>query len=528
VLLAASFARPVLLPKLESFRDLFDLPFVFTYEPENIDDMATRMVELGHLSEAELDVISQAALNWAKVRDWQTISNQLDKYLGEIKHARNSVDVHICEGGIDHQIQVYDQETNGQLYDIALCVVNYRSIGDLRKLQRSLQRNVKVRWRMLILDNSEQDTEFKQLKRDFPDAVLVKPEENLGYAAGNNVLMALAKNAGFPVIGILNPDVYLEKDCVSAMVEAVQGAPRSLHSPVVTKKRKDGSPAISFFTSCISSDKGALALSHPLTGRHVGALSDQIQESDSLCGCSMFFSPAILDKYGYMPEEYFLYFEETAWTYAIKQQGGKLIAHPNARIVHTKASQKKGLPALPYIYYMVRNSLIFAQRFGFDVKQTERKYKETFIKHWQVQVDSAAPEYGMFFKRLCEIAQEDGKKGITGKVDIAQRLESAGRKGFRKSVGFLESMDSHTINGWVGEKNWLFATLPSLLVFMDGQYAGSFTPDIEREDIKNLGYKLKSGFQFQHKRHAGFYDTRVDIFNARTGRPLTHIEQTDN
>lgn len=522
VLLAASFARPVLLPRLESFEDLFDLPFVFTYEPEDVDDMATKMLELGGLDSAELDRLSQAALDWAKTRDWQTISKQLNTYLDEIRQVREPADVHISEGEVDHRVQVYNQEDNGQLYDIALCVVNYRSIGDLRKLQRSLQKHVKVRWRMLILDNSEQELEFAQLKKDFPDAVLVKPEENLGYAAGNNVLMAMAKKAGFPVIGILKPDITLREDCITDMVEAVAAQPDTMHSPAILQRKKEGELSISFFNSNISRVAGALSIKHELTGQSLGSLPKEKQESDSLCGCAMFFGSQIVEKYGYMPEEYFLYFEETDWTYGLKCKGVTLFAHPNTSIIHAKTSHDNGLPTLAYGYYLSRGALLFARKYGFNVRKTASRHMGTFVRHWCNIVEETSPIYAAVFRQLCKAGLADGRQKVHGPVDILVRLAENSGPYFRRSQGFLECVDLKTgnLHGWAGEKWFFLPRTPRLAIFVDNFFVGDVEPTINRPDIKALGFSVKAGFHYKLQNLSQMQETRVDVLNACTCQPL--------
>ncbi len=526
VLLAASFARPVLLPRLESFEGLFGLPFVFTYEPEDVDDMAAKVLELGDLDSAELERLSQAALDWAKTRDWKAISKQLNEYLDEVKQVRELVEVHISEGGIDHRVQVYSQEDNGQLYDIALCVVNYRSIGDLRKLQRSLQKHVKVRWRMLVLDNSEEETEFAHLKNEFPDAVLVKPEENLGYAAGNNVLMAMAKKAGFPVIGILNPDVWLAKDCISKMVDVVLSSPGAIHSPVIAKRNKSGKKVVSFLVSKISSENGALKLEHLHKGVPTSELGDIAMETDSLSGCAMFFASEIIDEYGYIPEQYFLYFEETDWTYRMKLKGVPLLVHTDVFIVHSKASQKNGVPTLSYAYYLLRGAILFAENFGFDINATEKYYRRTFVRHWAAKLEKKSKAFQLVFLQVSDLAFEDGIKKVGGVIDIPARLSKKGeRNRFHKSLGFLETVDSKKITGWAGGKTWLWPRVQLLAVFNGDQFVGEVAPERYREDVKKLGFKAEAGFCFNFPAGVTVSKNGVTVVNARTGVSLETTDQ---
>jgi GT2 family glycosyltransferase len=71
----------------------------------------------------------------------------------------------------------------------------------------------------------------------------------------------------------------------------------------------------------------------------------------------------IIEKIALMPEEYFLYYEDTDWSLKARQAGFKCIFVPAAKIWHKGSkSSVEGSPS--YIYYHIRNGLILAQRFA--------------------------------------------------------------------------------------------------------------------------------------------------------------------
>ena len=418
-------------------------------------------------------------------------------------------------------------EKHGSPYDIAICVVNYFCCAQILNLHDTLKKVVQVNYQILILDNSICKKERDRILRVFPEAKHVFPEKNLGYAAGNNLLISLAKDAGFPAIGILNPDIYLAEDCITPMVKAIQKKPEALHAPVVLRPYgKD--KAVSFLSSKISKDvDGAVVIEHLYEGLlSTDKLPEGPVESDTLSGCAMFFSPTIIDKYGYIPEDYFLYFEETDWTYRMKLAGVPILVHTDTSIIHSKASWQKGMPTLAYVYYMIRGAILFAKKFGFDIKATRNKYRETFLKNWARKLEKKSEAYCSIFLLIAELGFRDGSKLLSGSVDILDRLSVIRKKSFFvRSEGFLETIDAKLIRGWAGEKKGFSSKLPLLGVFVNNQFIGETIPRVNRLDIKKMGFSEIAGFEFDIPEDVSIEGARIDVVNANTGVSLKVTEQ---
>ncbi|MEZ4981718.1 MAG: hypothetical protein R2769_09065 [Saprospiraceae bacterium] len=71
----------------------------------------------------------------------------------------------------------------------------------------------------------------------------------------------------------------------------------------------------------------------------------------------------VIQGVGMMPEDYFLYFEELAWSQNIKNAGFKLLVDTEANIQH-KESISIGKISPVRSYYMTRNRLIFMKNYN--------------------------------------------------------------------------------------------------------------------------------------------------------------------
>ena len=91
--------------------------------------------------------------------------------------------------------------------------------------------------------------------------------------------------------------------------------------------------------------------------------SPEIQRVPHLTGCCLLVKREVLEKIGLMSEEYFLYYEDTDWCLKVKRSGFKCIFAPKAKIWH-KISRSALAGSVPYIYYHIRNGLIFASKYA--------------------------------------------------------------------------------------------------------------------------------------------------------------------
>jgi GT2 family glycosyltransferase len=112
----------------------------------------------------------------------------------------------------------------------------------------------------------------------------------------------------------------------------------------------------------------------------------EIQYIDFVCGGSFFVHVNHFKQIGLLPEDYFLYWEETEWCYRAKKQGYKMLVCPTA-ICYDKISATIGKSFLADYYY-TRNGLLFVSRFKKDKIKTAifyavlRLLKRLFQGQW--------------------------------------------------------------------------------------------------------------------------------------------------
>ena len=75
----------------------------------------------------------------------------------------------------------------------------------------------------------------------------------------------------------------------------------------------------------------------------------------------MLFRTEVLKKLGYIPESYFLFYEETEWCYKAKEQGFKNICLTDYYIYHKGSVSINAINGLQE-YLMNRNKVVFVKR----------------------------------------------------------------------------------------------------------------------------------------------------------------------
>lgn len=197
------------------------------------------------------------------------------------------------------------------------------------------------------------------------EIVLLRSPHNGGYAAGNNLGIALAmRDPECAYIWLLNNDTVVAHDALSELVSCMEAdADIGL----------SGSTLVHYHRPTTVQAYGGARFNRWLaTSRHVGEGEAYVPSHlngsvplDYVVGASMFVSRAFVDHAGLMYEGYFLYFEEIDWAW---RRGPYRIAYAPRSVVYHKEGGTTGMnkQQVQYgvggDYYLHRNRLVFARR----------------------------------------------------------------------------------------------------------------------------------------------------------------------
>jgi O-antigen biosynthesis protein len=220
---------------------------------------------------------------------------------------------------------------------------------------------------VFVVDNNSVDGSISMLKEKFKHVHLIENKSNLGFSKANNQAIKLAKGE---FVLLLNPDTVVEEStfekCLSFMqmhpdagalgVKMIDGKGNFLPE----SKRSLPTPTIAFYKVFGFS---ALFPKSKIFGRyHLGFLDkNHIHEVDILSGAFMFIRREVIDKVGYLDEDYFMYGEDIDYSYRINKAGFRNYYFPETTIIHYKGeSTKKG--SLNYVFTFYYAMIIFAKK----------------------------------------------------------------------------------------------------------------------------------------------------------------------
>src|SRR5215510_12419399 len=104
--------------------------------------------------------------------------------------------------------------------DLSIIIVNWNTVELLRSCLASIEANPpRCEYETLVIDNASYDGSAEMVARQFPSVIFIQSDQNLGFAAGNN--LAFDRSRGKYVL-FLNPDTEVVGDALSSMLSVLQ------------------------------------------------------------------------------------------------------------------------------------------------------------------------------------------------------------------------------------------------------------------------------------------------------------------
>lgn len=239
---------------------------------------------------------------------------------------------------------------------ISIISVTYNGIEVTAMMIDSVIKYLSIPYELIIVDNGSSANEAQLLKDRYGDKITtLRSEHNMGFAGGNNLGIS---NSHGEYVMLLNNDTELDDDSVKYLVDFLE-----THTDYGAV-----SPKIIFWDSGKIQYAGYTEISKvTIRNRTIGLGEDDngqyeiSGETSYAHGAAMMVKREVIEKVGYMPEIFFLYYEEMDWCEMIRRSGYKIGFEPRCRIYH-KESSAIGINSPTKCYYMSRNRLLFAYR----------------------------------------------------------------------------------------------------------------------------------------------------------------------
>ena len=183
---------------------------------------------------------------------------------------------------------------------------------------------------LIVVDNGSSDGSADFVERQYPSVRLIRNHRNLGFAAGNNVGLRVARG---DALVLLNQDTVVHPGWLSALTDAL-GDPqigivgcKALY-PDGTIQHAGG------FVCGPRAETGHIGRFEPDDGRF-----DTLRDVDFVTGAGLGISNSALSRIGLLDEGFHpAYYEDVDWCYTAREAGLRVVYEPRARLIHLESA----------------------------------------------------------------------------------------------------------------------------------------------------------------------------------------------
>ena len=248
--------------------------------------------------------------------------------------------------------------------ELSIITINFNGLKDTCELIASLpleNQSIEV----IVVDNASKADEATIIEQRYPQVIVIRSKENLGFAGGNNLGIKAARGK---YLFFINNDTLLPRGerlevrgerILQVLIKRLESSPKvGVVCPKIRFAWGDNPIQFAGYTplsritmrnhaiGCGESDHGQYDTAHPTPYAH---------------GAAMMVKHEVIEKSGLMPECYFLYYEELDWSMMIRRTGYDIWYEPAVTVFH-KESQTTGQQSPLRTYYITRNRLLFVKR----------------------------------------------------------------------------------------------------------------------------------------------------------------------
>lgn len=207
-----------------------------------------------------------------------------------------------------------------------------------------------------MVDNGSFENEASILQKRYPSIRVIRSDKNLGFAGGNNLGIKVAKGR---YLFLINNDTVFKEFNPKVLIKRLESSPQiGMVCPKIRFAWKNNPIQFAGYTplSSITVRNKAIGFGEEDKGQY-----NTPRPTPYAHGAAMMLKREVIDKVGFMPECYFLYYEELDWSMMMTRAGYEIWYEPASTIYH-KESQSTGQNSPLRTYYITRNRLLLVKR----------------------------------------------------------------------------------------------------------------------------------------------------------------------
>lgn len=235
--------------------------------------------------------------------------------------------------------------------DLSVVIISWNTLQMTREclesLFASLQKTPDLRAEVILVDNASSDGSDDMVAAEFPEVILIRNQDNRGFAAANNQGFDIAQGRQ---ILLLNSDTISHGSVIGDSLRWLDQNPeagamgcRVLNTDGTVQRTCSMYPSL---INLMLLTSGLWKLSWPrFLGRYQisGWDRDSEREVGVISGCYLLLRRQVLEEVGPLDDSFFFFGEETDWCKRIHDAGWKLVFTPVGEITHHGGGSVKKL-----------------------------------------------------------------------------------------------------------------------------------------------------------------------------------------
>lgn len=243
---------------------------------------------------------------------------------------------------------------------IAAVICNYNKSGYVTDCIQSVLESEFQEFDVIVVDNASTDDSVEKIRELYENKVtLFVNAENLGGSGGFNTGIRYAVEQGYEYVWCLDNDVLVDEHAIGELYGFMEQHPevgmtgsKVYHMEAPEYVQQFGIDVIWDEYCC--------------EAKYCNWLEDgsmpEVVYSDAVAACSVLVRTSLIRQIGPLPEENFLYWDDTEWGIRCNRAGYKVASLGSSKVLHCMGAKKESVNTFP-LYYSWRNWIRFFMKY---------------------------------------------------------------------------------------------------------------------------------------------------------------------
>lgn len=228
---------------------------------------------------------------------------------------------------------------------VSIIIVNFNTAELTRQAVASVISHTRgVTFDIIVVDNGSSEPGLEAILSHFPSVKLIRSEENLGFARGNNLAFAHAEGE---YLGLLNSDAFLQNDAFTILADFLDQHPGcAIAGPTLRAVDQSVQNSILYRPGLVQTIADLLLPGHRMRRwdeKHIVTIAGAphpFAVSTGLSGACILVRRSALTDDRILDPNFFFYLEDVDLAFDATAHGWSLYHVPAAAVVHLVSSSK--------------------------------------------------------------------------------------------------------------------------------------------------------------------------------------------